>query len=193
MCKPDPSHFILHYRHLLEALSCQLEQQQVEKCLAPFHVSNCLLSLWCLCADGSVHWQRPGKEPQADLPYSHSRAPSAEVEMTAYVLLAQLTSQPAPAQEELSFASLIAKWISSQQNPNGGFSSTQVSCFSLATSHMEVRRWDMPESQVGAQEVLSGRWELEPCNRSAVPAVAAKFSRGYRQICQVVPLGMEMC
>lgn len=118
------------------------------------------------CADGSVHWQRPGKEPEADLPYARSRAPSAEVEMTAYVLLAHLTSQPAPAQEELSFASLIAKWISSQQNPNGGFSSTQVSCFSLATSHMEVRRWDMPESQVGAQEVLSGRWELEPCYRS---------------------------
>ncbi|XP_014742812.1 PREDICTED: alpha-2-macroglobulin-like [Sturnus vulgaris] len=76
--------------------------------------------------DGSVHWQRPGKEPEADLPYYRSRAPSAEVEMTAYVLLAHLTSQPAPAQEELSFASLIAKWISSQQNPNGGFSSTQL-------------------------------------------------------------------
>ncbi|NXD52403.1 PZP protein, partial [Corvus moneduloides] len=75
--------------------------------------------------DGSVHWQRPGKEPEADLPYYRSRAPSAEVEMTAYVLLAHLTSQPAPAQEELAFASLIAKWISSQQNPNGGFSSTQ--------------------------------------------------------------------
>ncbi|NXO05550.1 MUG1 protein, partial [Rhinopomastus cyanomelas] len=75
--------------------------------------------------DGSVHWQRPGKEPEVDLPYYHYRAPSAEVEMTAYVLLAHLTTQPAPSQEELSFASLIAKWISGQQNPNGGFSSTQ--------------------------------------------------------------------
>ncbi|NWY46547.1 PZP protein, partial [Sylvia atricapilla] len=75
--------------------------------------------------DGSVHWQRPGKEPEADLPYQRSRAPSAEVEVTAYALLAHLTSQPAPAQEELSSAALIAKWISSQQNPNGGFSSTQ--------------------------------------------------------------------
>uniref|UniRef100_A0A8C3XZJ1 Alpha-2-macroglobulin n=1 Tax=Catharus ustulatus TaxID=91951 RepID=A0A8C3XZJ1_CATUS len=81
--------------------------------------------------DGSVHWQRPGKEPEADLPYARSRAPSAEVEMTAYVLLAHLTSQPAPAQEELSFASLIAKWISSQQNPNGGFSSTQDTVVAL--------------------------------------------------------------
>ncbi|KAM7032187.1 alpha-2-macroglobulin [Passerculus sandwichensis] len=81
--------------------------------------------------DGSVHWQRPGKEPEADLPFHRYRAPSAEVEMTAYVLLAQLTSQPAPAQEELVSASLIAKWISSQQNPNGGFSSTQDTVVAL--------------------------------------------------------------
>ncbi|XP_035746419.1 alpha-2-macroglobulin-like [Egretta garzetta] len=81
--------------------------------------------------DGSVHWQRPGKEPEVDLPYYRYRAPSAEVEMTAYVLLAYLTTQPAPSQEELSFASLIAKWISGQQNPSGGFSSTQDTVVAL--------------------------------------------------------------
>ncbi|GAB0177415.1 alpha-2-macroglobulin [Grus japonensis] len=81
--------------------------------------------------DGSVHWQRPGKEPEVDLPYYRYRAPSAEVEMTAYVLLAHLSTHPAPSQEELSFASLIAKWISSQQNPNGGFSSTQDTVVAL--------------------------------------------------------------
>ncbi|XP_068022131.1 alpha-2-macroglobulin-like [Melanerpes formicivorus] len=81
--------------------------------------------------DGSVHWQRPGKEPEVALPYRGDRAPSAEVEMTAYVLLAQLSTRPAPSQEELSFASLIAKWIISQQNPNGGFSSTQDTVVAL--------------------------------------------------------------
>uniref|UniRef100_A0A672V350 Alpha-2-macroglobulin n=1 Tax=Strigops habroptila TaxID=2489341 RepID=A0A672V350_STRHB len=81
--------------------------------------------------DGSVHWQRPGKEPEVALPYYRSRAPSAEVEMTSYVLLAHLTAQPAPSQEELSFAALIAKWISTQQNPNGGFSSTQDTVVAL--------------------------------------------------------------
>ncbi|XP_064374651.1 alpha-2-macroglobulin-like isoform X2 [Dromaius novaehollandiae] len=81
--------------------------------------------------DGSVHWQRPGREPEVDLPYYHYRAPSAEVEMTAYVLLAHLAPQPAPSQDELSFASLIAKWIISQQNPNGGFSSTQDTVVAL--------------------------------------------------------------
>ncbi|NXN42242.1 PZP protein, partial [Rhinoptilus africanus] len=84
--------------------------------------------------DGSLHWQRPGREPAADLPYYRFRAPSAEVEMTAYVLLAHLATQPAPSQQELSSAALIAKWISGQQNPSGGFSSTQVSRFPPGTS-----------------------------------------------------------
>ncbi|KAM7180777.1 alpha-2-macroglobulin-like [Macrochelys suwanniensis] len=81
--------------------------------------------------DGSLHWQRPGKEPEADLPFYHPRAPSAEVEMTSYVLLAYLTTQPAPSQDDLSIATQIAKWISKQQNPNGGFSSTQDTVVAL--------------------------------------------------------------
>lgn len=58
--------------------------------------------------------------------YYQPRAPSVEVEMTSYVLLAYLTAWPAPSSEDLSVASHIVKWITKQQNPNGGFSSTQV-------------------------------------------------------------------
>uniref|UniRef100_A0A8C3M1M4 Alpha-2-macroglobulin n=1 Tax=Chrysolophus pictus TaxID=9089 RepID=A0A8C3M1M4_CHRPC len=112
--------------------------------------------------DGSVHWQRPGKEPEADLPYYHYKAPSAEVEMTAYVLLAYLTTQPAPSQEELSLASLIAKWIIGQQNPNGGFSSTQVSSsFPPVTCRINIRR--VPETKVGT----SLRYNVQPKQESA--------------------------
>ncbi|XP_030393660.1 alpha-2-macroglobulin-like isoform X1 [Gopherus evgoodei] len=81
--------------------------------------------------DGSIHWQRPGKEQKAELPFYQPRAPSAEVEMTAYVLLTYLTTQPAPSQDDLSLATQIAKWISKQQNPNGGFSSTQDTVVAL--------------------------------------------------------------
>ncbi|XP_042307565.1 alpha-2-macroglobulin-like isoform X2 [Sceloporus undulatus] len=76
--------------------------------------------------DGSIHWQRPGKAlEKVSLPYYHPRAPSADVEMTAYVLLAYLSKRPAPAQEELTAAMKIVKWLSKQQNPTGGFASTQ--------------------------------------------------------------------
>lgn len=131
------------------------------------------------CEDGSLHWQRPGKEPEVDLPYYRPRAPSAEVEMTAYVLLAALKTEPAPSQQELSFSSLIAKWISGQQNPNGGFSSTQVSCF-LPTPHASM-------SEDGQWQRAS--WELSKVGQggNSSPAVSAMAAK-YRLACQVVPL-----
>lgn len=148
-CKPDPSHFMLCDRCILGALASQLNRQQIKNSLAITTNRWLLSSLHTLPGshkDGSVHWQRPGKEPEVHLPYLRYRAPSAEVEMTAYALLAHLTTQLTPSQEELSFASLIAKWITGQQNPNGGFSSTQVSCFPPATSRINARRWEASET-----------------------------------------------
>ncbi|XP_060124959.1 alpha-2-macroglobulin isoform X2 [Zootoca vivipara] len=83
--------------------------------------------------DGSLHWQRPRKQDVgADLPFHRlPRAPSAEVEMTAYVLLAYLTKHPAPSQEELAKSARIVKWLVKQQNPTGGFSSTQDTVVAL--------------------------------------------------------------
>lgn len=43
------------------------------------------------------------------------KAPSAEVEMTSYMLLAYLTAQPIPTPEDLTSASHIVKWIIKQQ------------------------------------------------------------------------------
>ncbi|KAL8202458.1 UNVERIFIED_CONTAM: Alpha-2-macroglobulin, partial [Gekko kuhli] len=80
--------------------------------------------------DGSIHWERPGRQQEVSGFY-HLRAPSAEVEMTSYVLLAYLTERPAPSQETLTKASHIVKWLSKQQNPTGGFSSTQDTVVAL--------------------------------------------------------------
>ncbi|XP_039220673.1 alpha-1-macroglobulin-like isoform X3 [Crotalus tigris] len=81
--------------------------------------------------DGSIHWERPGKPKQrSDFPF-YSRAPSAEVEMTSYVLLACLTKNTTPSQEELTIAAAIVKWLLKQQNSNGGYSSTQDTVVAL--------------------------------------------------------------
>ncbi|KAM5333821.1 pregnancy zone protein-like isoform 2-T2 [Glossophaga mutica] len=81
--------------------------------------------------EDSIHLQRPGKPQEAKTFHYQPRAPSAEVEMTSYLLLAYLTSQPAPSSEDLSVASRIVKWITKQQNPSGGFSSTQDTVVAL--------------------------------------------------------------
>ncbi|XP_054447416.1 alpha-2-macroglobulin-like [Pteronotus mesoamericanus] len=81
--------------------------------------------------DNSVHWTRPQK-PREPVEYLYQpQAPSAEVEMTSYVLLAHLTANPALTSEDLTSASRIVKWITKQQNSQGGFSSTQDTVVAL--------------------------------------------------------------
>ncbi|MEJ1279962.1 hypothetical protein NN561_010899 [Cricetulus griseus] len=86
--------------------------------------------------DDSMHWRRSGNIQEVKTPYYQPRAPSAEVEMTAYVLLAYLTALPSQSSlgrssEDLSSASKIVKWITKQQNSHGGFSSTQDTVVAL--------------------------------------------------------------
>ncbi|XP_050605555.1 pregnancy zone protein isoform X1 [Macaca thibetana thibetana] len=81
--------------------------------------------------DNLVHWERPQK-PKAPVGHFYQpQAPSAEVEMTSYVLLAYLTAQPAPTTGDLTSATNIVKWIMKQQNSQGGFSSTQDTVVAL--------------------------------------------------------------
>ncbi|XP_039360069.1 alpha-2-macroglobulin-like protein 1 isoform X14 [Mauremys reevesii] len=78
-------------------------------------------------AGGQLHWQRKVKALPS--PYGN-QAPSAEVEMTAYVLLAYL-SLPNVSAADMATAVQIVRWLSKQQNPYGGFSSTQDTVVAL--------------------------------------------------------------
>ncbi|KAJ1122196.1 hypothetical protein NDU88_000699 [Pleurodeles waltl] len=83
--------------------------------------------------DGSVHWHHTqDTKDKKPFPYFRfrPRAPSAEVELTSYVLLAHLTKNPI-SQEDLTKAAKIVQWITKQQNPTGGFSSTQDTVVAL--------------------------------------------------------------
>nr|XP_054505358.1 alpha-2-macroglobulin-like protein 1 [Agelaius phoeniceus] len=82
-----------------------------------------------ISADGQLYWKRKGQAQKAlELPWA--AAPSAEVEMTAYVLLAYL-SQPSVSPADLGTASRIVRWLCKQQNPYGGFASTQDTVVAL--------------------------------------------------------------
>ncbi|NXM69907.1 A2ML1 protein, partial [Serilophus lunatus] len=80
-------------------------------------------------SEGQLHWQRTGKAVPTSEP-SWAAAGPAEVEMTAYVLLAYL-SQPNVSSADLDTASQIARWLCGQQNPYGGFASTQDTVVAL--------------------------------------------------------------
>ncbi|NXV50443.1 A2ML1 protein, partial [Uria aalge] len=80
-------------------------------------------------AEGQLSWRRKGKALPSSEPSWAAAAP-AEVEMTAYVLLAYL-SQPQVSSDNLGTASQIVRWLSRQQNPYGGFASTQDTVVAL--------------------------------------------------------------
>ncbi|KAM3913262.1 LOW QUALITY PROTEIN: alpha-2-macroglobulin-like protein 1 [Leptodactylus fuscus] len=75
--------------------------------------------------NGQLHWKKDST-PQPKVSYWH-RAPSAEVEIASYMLLA-LLSGPSP---DIGKASMIMNWMTKQQNPHGGFSSAQATVLAL--------------------------------------------------------------
>ncbi|NXG75110.1 OVOS protein, partial [Baryphthengus martii] len=80
--------------------------------------------------DGSQYWEQEERSPSEKSPSFLDHAPSAAVEITSYVLLA-LLYKPNRNQEDLTKASRIVQWIIRQQNPYGGFSSTQDTVIAL--------------------------------------------------------------
>ncbi|NWQ90632.1 A2ML1 protein, partial [Burhinus bistriatus] len=101
-------------------LAGRREQQQAQlQSLAQHSVS----------AEGQLYWRRKGKALPPSQPSWAAAAP-AEVEMTAYVLLAYL-SQPQVSSANMGTASQIVRWLSRQQNPYGGFASTQDTVVAL--------------------------------------------------------------
>uniref|UniRef100_A0A8C8YW68 Alpha-2-macroglobulin n=1 Tax=Prolemur simus TaxID=1328070 RepID=A0A8C8YW68_PROSS len=133
--------------------------------------------------EDSIHWQRPGKFQEAKTFYHQPRAPSAEVEMTSYVLLAYLTVQPAPSSEDLSVASRIVKWITKQQNPHGGFSSTQDTVVALqALSKYGAATFTKSEKAalvtVKSSDTFSQEFQVDDANRLLLQEVGLPLIPG---------------
>uniref|UniRef100_A0A673Z9L2 Alpha-2-macroglobulin-like n=1 Tax=Salmo trutta TaxID=8032 RepID=A0A673Z9L2_SALTR len=71
---------------------------------------------------GNRHWERAEA--------SGSKTDSLEVEMTSYVLLALLSGPTMPG-FGLDYSTGIVRWLAQQQNPYGGFASTQDTVVAL--------------------------------------------------------------
>ncbi|BFZ02236.1 hypothetical protein BsWGS_05276 [Bradybaena similaris] len=68
------------------------------------------------------YWSRETVKPKPVNTWFYYAAPSAEVEMTSYALMAYLKLF---GERGIENSHNIAMWLSQQRNPNGGFSSTQ--------------------------------------------------------------------
>uniref|UniRef100_A0A8C6FZ42 Alpha-macroglobulin receptor-binding domain-containing protein n=1 Tax=Moschus moschiferus TaxID=68415 RepID=A0A8C6FZ42_MOSMO len=136
--------------------------------------------------EDSIHWQRPRKPQEVNELYSPHQAPSVDVEMTSYSLLAYLTAQPAPSSEDLSVATQIVRWLTKQQNPNGGFSSTQDTVVALqALSKYGAATFTKREKAatvtVKSGETFSEEFRVDEAKRLllqevALPEIPGKYS-----------------
>ncbi|XP_071965599.1 pregnancy zone protein-like [Antedon mediterranea] len=116
--------------------------------------------------NGLIHWERPeGLRPKNTCYYC--RASSAEVEMTAYALLALDLEVGADLIEALK----ISKWLIKQQNANGGYSSTQDTVIALkALSYFSeaLYTWETTQMSITATSSAGGEtetFELDSSNR----------------------------
>ncbi|GAB1609825.1 pregnancy zone protein-like [Argonauta hians] len=81
--------------------------------------------------DGDMYWSRTNKkinDGEFDPWLVHKQAPSAEVEITSYVLLAILQDEGMSA---VADSLPIVRWLTKQRNAYGGFSSTQDTVLAL--------------------------------------------------------------
>ncbi|XP_038615592.1 ovostatin-like [Tachyglossus aculeatus] len=133
---------------------------------------------------GSVHWEREEKPSVEVLPFFFPRAPSAEVEITSYILLAIL-SKPSLTAEDLSYASQIVQWVAKQQNAYGGFSSTQDTIVALQALTLFQKLTFTKEGQ-NSVRIVSGKpfekaFQVDHRNRlllqqSALPSLPGDYT-----------------
>ncbi|XP_009892448.1 PREDICTED: ovostatin-like [Charadrius vociferus] len=135
--------------------------------------------------DGSsIHWQRENKPRAEHFPVFYSRAPSAEIEMTSYVLLA-LLNKAKLTPEDLSYIFRIVHWLVKQQNPYGGFSSSQDTVVALQAlaqyGYLTFSKNSLNTVKVNFMESPSNTFQLSDENRfllqqASLPTIPGNYN-----------------
>ncbi|NWH53133.1 OVOS protein, partial [Fregata magnificens] len=133
---------------------------------------------------GSVYWQRENKPPAEHFPDFYPRAPSAEIEMTSYVLLA-LLNKAKLTPEDLSYIARIVHWLVKQQNPYGGFSSSQDTVVALQAlaqyGYLTFSKKSLNTVKVNFMESPSKTFQVNDKNRfllqqASLPTIPGNYS-----------------
>ncbi|XP_069836045.1 ovostatin-like [Dendropsophus ebraccatus] len=94
---------------------------------------------------GTIHWEGDLKKTPRPVPFFLPPSRSANVEMTAYMLLSML-SVPNLSQEDLTKAAEVGIWLTRQQNSHGGFRSTQDTVVGLQALSAMAKQLYTPDS-----------------------------------------------
>ncbi|XP_041491931.1 alpha-2-macroglobulin-like protein 1 [Microtus oregoni] len=129
----------------------------------------------------SVHWSQ---KPAVSDASSWSEPKAVDVELTAYVLLAQLTKDSL-TQEEIAKATSIVAWLAKQRNAYGGFSSTQDTVVALQALAKYAAIAYVPSEEVSvavkSTENFQRTFNIESANRlvlqqEALPSIPGVYT-----------------
>ncbi|XP_071618073.1 alpha-2-macroglobulin-like protein 1 [Heliangelus exortis] len=125
-----------------------------------------------IISDDQIFWSQQSKQEEDSL--SWYRAPSVDVELTSTILMAHL-SKSSLSSEEIRKASQIVSWLTKQQNPYGGFASTQdtvVALEALALYATKTFSKDGPNLQVSlSSEGFNQNIQVDNTNRLLLQTV----------------------
>ncbi|NXB61446.1 A2ML1 protein, partial [Struthidea cinerea] len=135
-----------------------------------------------IISDDQIFWSQQSKQEEDSL--SWYRAPSVDVELTSSILMAHLTKSSLSS-DEIRKASQIVSWLTKQQNPYGGFASTQdtvVALEALALYATAIFSKDSPDLQVSlTSKGFSQNFRVDKSNRLLLqtvelPAIAQDYT-----------------
>ncbi|XP_009892446.1 PREDICTED: alpha-2-macroglobulin-like [Charadrius vociferus] len=122
--------------------------------------------------DDQIFWSQQSKQEEDSLYWY--RAPSVDVELTSSILMAHL-SKSSLSSDEIRKASQIVSWLTKQQNPYGGFASTQdtvVALEALALYATKTFSKDGPDLQASlSSEGFSQNIRVDTTNRLLLQTV----------------------
>ncbi|XP_075468949.1 ovostatin-like [Ascaphus truei] len=131
--------------------------------------------------DGTVHWERKVKPDLEKVPFFYAPYASADIEITAYILLG-LTKGPSSSPQDKTYMAQITLWLARQQNSNGGYRSTAdtvVVLQALAGYGCLVYKENANNQvRVSAQNAVIAQFNVDSSNRLVVQREALPTASG---------------